>query len=301
MNGVIIGRFMPPHNGHLYLIDFARHMVDRLYILVCTLSHEPIPGDLRYRWVRELAPTCETIHITEEIPEARRGASGATAIWARTVRDAVPAEISHVFASEDYGWDLAAELDARFVPVDPSRSNIPVSATQIRRDPYANWRFIPSVVRPYFVRHVAVVGDSKTTQRLADELDTVVVHSYRAFWRSMWSARYGDATTATATAESHDQRARDALSAEANAPESLVRRGITATATALARHANRILFYDLAEPRNLSEIGNVDAIVTRADARADCGALVPERPIFDIETVTAADLTEQLLPTPDQT
>jgi HTH-type transcriptional regulator, transcriptional repressor of NAD biosynthesis genes len=275
MNGVIIGRFMPPHNGHLYLIDFARHMVDTLYILVCTLSHEPIPGDLRYRWVRELAPTCKTIHITEEIPEARRGAAGATAIWAETVRKAVPDTVSRVFASEEYGWELAAELNADFVPVDPGRNNIPVSATTIRRDPYASWRYIPPTVRPYFVKHVAVVGSPETTNRLADQLDTVVVHSYRSFWQAAMGV---DCTPA--------ERA-----------EETIRRGVLSTARALARQANRILLYDVSCPRNLSEVETVDAVVCAPGDRDACLALIPERPVFDVSSVSADELEKELLKT----
>ncbi len=275
MNGVIIGRFMPPHNGHLYLIDFARHMVDTLYILVCTLSHEPIPGELRYRWVSELAPTCRTIHITEEIPEARRGAAGATAIWAETVRRAVPEAISRVFASEDYGWELAAELKADFVPVDPGRNNIPVSATAIRRDPYGFWRYIPPAVRPYFVTHVAVVGSPETTVNLAGRLDTVVVHSYRSFWQTAMVTRNG----------TQDD------------PEATIRRGISSTARALARQANRILLYDVSSPRNLSEIESVDAVVCTAGDREACMALVPERPVFDMSSVSADQLEKTLLET----
>jgi len=277
MNGVIIGRFMPPHSGHLYLIDVARHMVDRLYILVCTLSHEPIPGELRYRWVRELAPECETVHITEEIPEARRGAAGATTIWARTVRNAIPDGVSRVFASEEYGWDLARELNARFVPVDPSRNNIPVSATAIRRDPYGMWRFIPPVVRPWYVRHLAVVGAPAVTEALAAALQTVVVHSYRTFLDNFRAAHA------------------PAPEADAPFPEEIVRDGTTAAALALARHANRILLYDLSDPHELSGIQQIDAVVTTREDRDAAAALVPERPILDAATVTVTEVEETLL------
>lgn len=274
MTGVIIGRFMPPHNGHLYLIDFARHVVDRLYILVCTLSHEPIPGELRYRWVSELAPSCRTIHITEEIPEARRGAEGATAIWARTVRDALPEPIGHVFASEDYGWELAEHLDAQFVPVDESRSNIPVSATAIRRDPYQMWNYLPPIVRPYFVKHVAVVGRSDVTEDLARQLQTVVVHSYRSYINDRWN---------TSSAP------------EGVIPDAIIRRGIAATAVALSHQAHRILLYDIADPHELSEIDRIDAILSSQALRETCEALVPERPFFDLATVSADNLVDHLL------
>ena len=54
--GLILGKFLPPHQGHQYLFDFAQNYVDRLIILVGTLKNEPIPGKLRHAWVEEMAP-----------------------------------------------------------------------------------------------------------------------------------------------------------------------------------------------------------------------------------------------------
>lgn len=255
MIGVIIGRFMPPHNGHLYLIDFARAMVDRLYVLVCTLSHEPIPGELRYRWVQELAPHSEIVHITEEIPEARRGAAGAISIWADSVRNAVPEPITHVFASEDYGWDLAWNLEAQYVPVDPSRSNIPVSASAIRTNPFENWRFIPPAVRPWFLRHVAVIDDPRGAEALARELNTVVVHPYHEFWRLTWSEFAGRRDVPPLSQEQID-------------------RGGRATIGALGRQANRILIHDIRTAADLEMVDRLDLVIGTAPGPPYDSALV---------------------------
>lgn len=252
MTGVIIGRFMPPHSGHLYLTEFARGMVDRLYVLVCTLSHEPIPGELRYAWMQELAPHATIVHITEEIPAARRGEAGATAIWARTVQGAVPEAVTHVFASEPYGWELAAHLDARFVPVDTNRRNIPVSATAIREDPLAHWRFIPPVVRPYFVRHLAVVGAIDLARSLADELGTVVVHPYRRVW---------DAIRPPVAVGGPLPGTPGALQEEASTHEVVVR-GARASIAALARQANRVLIHDLETVDEVAALPDVDLVVS---------------------------------------
>jgi HTH-type transcriptional regulator, transcriptional repressor of NAD biosynthesis genes len=197
-HGVIIGRFMPPHAGHQYLVDFGRNMCDHLTVLVCTLSAEPIPGELRYRWMQELFPDVHMVHITEEIPEASKDSPAAIPIWAETVRAYLAAPPTYVFASEDYGAPLAAELGARFVPVDPARRQFPVSATMIRENPFANWDYIPEPVRPYFLRRVSVVeprdggpggpvasgrdAGPSMAQRLAAHYNTLYVSDYGAFW-----------------------------------------------------------------------------------------------------------------------
>jgi NadR type nicotinamide-nucleotide adenylyltransferase len=190
-HGVIIGRFMPPHAGHQYLVDFGRNMCDRLTVLVCTLSSEPIAGELRYRWMQELFPEVNMVHITEEIPEASKDSPTAIPIWADTVRQHLDGPTTYVFASEDYGAPLAAELGARFVPVDPARRQFPVSATMIRENPLANWDYIPEPVRPYFLRRVSVVepvaagrsGDGPSlARRLAAHYRTLFVSDYGRFW-----------------------------------------------------------------------------------------------------------------------
>ncbi len=155
-HAVVIGRFMPPHNGHRYLIDFATSLADRTTVFLCTLSHEPIPGDLRYSWMTELFPKANIIHITEEIPEANRNNPDSPNIWARSLKPYLPDGVDFLIASEDYGWDLAQALGARFVPVDPGRNHIGVSATLIRERPLEYWEHIPQVVRPYFARIIAV-------------------------------------------------------------------------------------------------------------------------------------------------
>ncbi len=256
---------MPPHAGHRFLIDFARAMVEDLHILVCTLPSEPIPGDLRYQWVQELAPGCTVTHITEENPAAARGQGGAIAIWAATVRAAVSSPVRYVFASEDYGWLLAAELGAQFVPVDTNRSNIPVSATMIRNDPYSHWRFIPPPVRPWFVRHLAVVGDRELAEALGSLLNTVVVHPYRDFWQATW-----DSGTAPESSEP--------------LPEEMIRLGAHGAVLALARQANRILIHAVT---SLDEMPSVQPHLIIADARDLVSPEAAFLPSLDRKTVTA--------------
>lgn len=132
--------------------------------------------------MRESFPDANVVHITEEIPQARRGTAGATRIWADAVRSRLRSPTTHVFASESYGEELAAELGAIFVAVDPPRTIVPVSAAAIRRDPFAEWRYILPTVRSYFTYRVLVEtdgGDAEAVARaLAEELGTVMVPDY---------------------------------------------------------------------------------------------------------------------------
>lgn len=176
---------MPPHNGHRYLLDFAAGCVDRLSVLVCTMKSDGIDGTLRFKWMKEMFPNINVVHMTEENPEARKGSPNSYQIWADAVlRYAGP--VDYVFASEDYGFQLANELDASYIPVDPSRRAFPVSATMVRRNPMGSWPFIPSCVRPYFARRVYVLsekpGESDALlEHLADHFRTVYAGDYLAY------------------------------------------------------------------------------------------------------------------------
>jgi NadR type nicotinamide-nucleotide adenylyltransferase len=178
--GFLLGKFLPPHRGHQYLIEFARAYVDRLTVLVCTIAREPIAGDLRYQWMCEAFPGVDLVHHTDELPHAPEEHPRFWDLWRASIRRHVPGRIDYVFASETYGWRLAAELDARFVPVDIERRNVPVSGRAIRADPLAHWADLLPPVRPYYAKRVCVVDPAHPAlaRELARQLDTPCLHAY---------------------------------------------------------------------------------------------------------------------------
>jgi NadR type nicotinamide-nucleotide adenylyltransferase len=217
--GVVIGRFMPPHLGHQYLFDFGANYADALTIFVCTLPDEPIPGALRFNWVSRMNPGARVIHITERIPEAGRDNPRSHSIWAQTIEPHMPEGVTYVFASEPYGWELADALGARFISVDPARHVFPISATRIRRNPFQTWRFIPGIVRSYFVRRIAVIGERGAGEgtfahALAEVLKTVTVQNYLTYWESLGAQLATEADLAHVL--SAQMAAQRALTAHAN-------------------------------------------------------------------------------------
>lgn len=181
--GMVLGKFMPPHTGHRYLFDFARHYVDDLTIVVETERDQPIPGHLRFQWVRDMCPNVRVVHLTDENPQDPSEHPEFWQIWHDSLRRILPFDPDYVFASEEYGWKLAEVLNAQFVPVDIDRSVMPVSGTAVRENPLENWEYIPRVARPYFVRRVCVFGPESTgkstlAQNLAEHYGTCHVPEY---------------------------------------------------------------------------------------------------------------------------
>ncbi len=195
--GFVLGKFMPPHLGHVFLCDFARAYCRRLTILVCSLDGDPIPGERRFGWMRTLFPDCDVQWCDEVLPQAPEDHPDFWPIWRDVVaRYAGRPEV--VFASEDYGVRLAAETGAHFVPVDRPRCAVPVSATMIRNDPFRYWAFLPAPVRPYFAKRVCLFGPESTGKstlaaQLAARFNTVHVPEY--------ARAYTDAFGTSVTAE----------------------------------------------------------------------------------------------------
>lgn len=204
--GLVLGKFMPPHAGHQFLCDFARAACDRLTILVCSLPGDAIPGDRRAAWMTELYPDCRVVWCSEVVPQGPEDSPEFWPIWVDLIgRHVGPVEA--VFASEAYGHQLAAELGTRFVPCDPMREAVPVSATAIRADPFGCWEYIPRPARPWFVKRVCVFGpesSGKTTlsRQLAAALGTIALPEYGRIWTDNFGVEI-DARALEAIAEGH--------------------------------------------------------------------------------------------------
>ena len=161
-SGLIIGKFLPPHAGHLHLIGTARGMVEELTVLVCSLEREPIPGATRVAWMRALVPGVRVLHLDEELPSEPHEDPRFWDLWTAAIGRSLGSRPDLVFTSEDYGDELARRLGARHVLVDRARAAVPVSGTAVRADPMAHWASIPSVVRPWFLRRVVITGSEST-------------------------------------------------------------------------------------------------------------------------------------------
>lgn len=157
-HGFLLGKFLPPHAGHIFMCEAAARLVDNLTVLVCSIDAEPIPGFLRHRWMVELLPTCRVIHMHREIPQEPSEHPNFWDIWKATIRDFHPEPIDYVFGSEGYVFRLAEELSANPVLLDPQRQIMPYSGRSIRESPGKHWDGVPKPVRSWFQRRVCLLG-----------------------------------------------------------------------------------------------------------------------------------------------
>ncbi len=157
-NGVILGRFMPPHLGHVALIRTASYLVDRLTIILSTSDSDPISPAIRQEWMEALFPKARVIVCNN----GEKSLASDDKKWAKIIRGFHPAPIDRIIGSEAYLVRLAKDLNAQHFILDPMWMAYPANSEEIRGNPFANWESIPSYVRPYFQKRLTMIGPEST-------------------------------------------------------------------------------------------------------------------------------------------
>jgi HTH-type transcriptional repressor of NAD biosynthesis genes len=165
--GLVFGKFMPLHNGHLALINFALLHCDHLCIILCYTHNEPIDGLIRKQWLRESFEHNTNITLfsyqydDKKLPNTSVSSPRVSEIWASVLRALVP-DAAVVYTSEDYGDYLANYMGIEHLLFDKARTVAPISATTIRTNPLLYWSYIADAAKPWFVKKIAIVGSEST-------------------------------------------------------------------------------------------------------------------------------------------
>lgn len=162
--GLVIGKFMPVHRGHLALIDFAKQHCDELIVSMSYTPQDPIKGEVRFEWLRSIYSSIPGIviqNLLDDFDDESLPLEERTRLWASIISNRYP-NIDVLISSEAYGEPFANHLGATNLTFDKERGKFPVSATAIRSKPFVNWEFIPEVVRPYFVKKICFYGPEST-------------------------------------------------------------------------------------------------------------------------------------------
>jgi NadR type nicotinamide-nucleotide adenylyltransferase len=220
-HGLVIGKFYPPHRGHLYLIGEAARQCAAVTVLAMASRRETVPLADRVAWLRAACAGLPGVAVTGAVCDAPVD-YGDAAVWTAQVavmraaleRDGRPGPDA-VFSSEPYGDELAARLGARPVAVDPGRARVPVSARRIRADLAGGWADLAGPARAGLATRVVVLGAESTgTSTVATRLAAAYAGRGGAFARTACVPEAGREYTAVKW-----QRARAAAAAAgAHAP-----------------------------------------------------------------------------------
>ena len=177
---MVLGKFMPFHNGHKYLIDSAiSRTTGQVYVYVCTRDCEPLNGKKRYELIKNTYRNNELvtiIHVDDNsLPQEPEESPNFWSIWYDVVYSRLSKDIKldAIFCSENYGEKFSQILGIENVVVDLERNLIPISGTAVRANIFKNWRQLPLETRRWLTQKIAIVGPEscgKTTMmyKLAD-------------------------------------------------------------------------------------------------------------------------------------
>jgi HTH-type transcriptional repressor of NAD biosynthesis genes len=177
--GLVIGKFMPLHNGHIALINFAATKCDELIVSMSYRMNDPIDATLRFAWIQETFQNQHNIKTEislDDFDDEHLRLEHRMERWRTFIERRFP-KIDVLISSEAYGEPFARALAVPHILFDLKRVAFPVSATRIRSNPFAYWEFIPPVVRPFFVKKICFYGPESTgkssmARRLADRFQT---------------------------------------------------------------------------------------------------------------------------------
>ncbi|MCC8375025.1 MULTISPECIES: multifunctional transcriptional regulator/nicotinamide-nucleotide adenylyltransferase/ribosylnicotinamide kinase NadR [Photorhabdus] len=197
--GVVFGKFYPLHTGHIYLIQRACSQVDELHIILChdeprdrelfmssSMSQQPTVSD-RLRWLLQTFKYQKNIHIHSFDEQGIEPYPHGWDVWS----DGMKAFMSkkginptYIYSSETQDSPRYKEhLGIETILIDPQRSFMKISGRHIRQDPFRHWEYIPTEVKPFFVRTVAILGGessgkSTLVNKLANIFNTTSAWEY---------------------------------------------------------------------------------------------------------------------------
>lgn len=170
--GVWVGKVSPPHRGHVNAIIQASTQCETLYVVVShneKLEKEMYEGTnikhislkQKARWLSIELSNLEHIKVLmldeENIPAYPYGWEK----WSYRLKSLIPENIDVIFGGEpSYKEEGYSKYfpDTDYVIYDKDRIRYPISATEIRQNPYKNWDYILGSARPFFTQKVLVVG-----------------------------------------------------------------------------------------------------------------------------------------------
>ena len=201
--GIFGGRFTPLHNGHVGAILRAAEEVETLYVVLSYAVSDPIPGEIRLRWMNSVFSPYSNIviidverkKILETVDEwiedsinIRSRIASHLDVSSSDIDSARNTKVDRVFVGSNDHDDMfkICYPEAEIVVLDPLRSDITISGTEIRKSIYRHWEYLPKFVRKDYAKQVVVTNDNLRNQ-LTDRFSTVKVNNIR----KMYTDTYG--------------------------------------------------------------------------------------------------------------
>lgn len=164
--GILFGRYLPPHRGHMFHIAMASTIVDELHVFIledkerdykiCNENHVPyIDGKLRLRWMCEQLQ--DISHIKMHLLESIDG-NNLEAVE-KAVRGILP-QVDVMFVKKQVDLERYESIfqDCQHTVLPDRSIRFPMTSEDILHKPLTHWEYILGSSRPHFVKKVLITG-----------------------------------------------------------------------------------------------------------------------------------------------
>lgn len=144
--GFTIGKFAPFHKGHQFLIETGLKEMDKMIVVVYDTDLIDIPTKQRAEWIKNIYPNVE-IKFGYNPPKQYGLDQESVKIQVEYLSKIIENENpTHFYSSEEYGASVAKYMNIIDRRVDNDRKNVPIRATEIRKDLDKNKNWIENNV-----------------------------------------------------------------------------------------------------------------------------------------------------------
>lgn len=169
--------------------------MDRVIVMIYDAPETtscPLP--VRANWIRQLYPSVEVVEAWDG-PTTVSDSPEMMKIHEEYILGALKGRtITHFYSSEFYGDHVSKALGAIDRRVDPRRDKVPISATAIRNDLFANRHYLnPLVYRDLITKIVFLGAPSTGKTTIAEKLATAYSTKWMPeFGREYWEKNHID-------------------------------------------------------------------------------------------------------------
>lgn len=160
---MFVGKFLPPHIGHINAIKNAAKLCDKLFVVVgsdknahsklCEKANIPfIDLETKTKWVSEELKDIKNVQVVafdeEGIPSMPYGWKE----WSQRLKNLLNEKIDVIYGSErSYEKEYKTYFpESKYVLQDEFRQDVPISSTKIRSDVKKYYNYICDSAKPFF-------------------------------------------------------------------------------------------------------------------------------------------------------
>ncbi len=186
--GLTLGKYSPLHKGHQLVIETALKEMDHLFVMIYDSPETTtIPLSVRANWIKSLYPQVSVIEAFDGPAEV-----GYTPEIMQLQENYILSHmkdkaITHFYSSEPYGEHVSIALKAENRIVDIDRSAVPVSGTEIRKNPFAARAYLSDIVYRDHIVNVVFLGAPSTGKSTIAE---ILAHDFNTEWMPEYGREY---------------------------------------------------------------------------------------------------------------